>query len=343
MSHADVPSAACVPLPQDAPEATSPLRVNVAADGTDGGRFYVANRPIHAGELLLVAKKADAAVVRDGAVSHTCATCFASSDGPMPLECGECGYVSYCSPRCQEADQPAHAVGECGPLRRLRASTQRGRDRTALRLALQVTHRIRAASEAAAAAEDVPLLALSDLCTGLDAFRSLGSWSERHGRWKALAAEFSDACEGDESWAAADLEALFGQIQCNSFDLWKKQRKRKLGIGLYASASLFNHSCLPNVARSQSGQRLEFYALADVSPGEALCIAYVDPRLPRERRRAELLEDYGFHCACGSCSCDAAEAETLALPSMCPRHLGYMVPASGAGASGPWCTVCVAG
>merc|ERR1712151_688510 len=131
-----------------------------------------------------------------------------------------------------------------------------------------------------------------------------------------------------------ELQAVLGSIECNSFDIWSFQRNRLLGVGLYVAASLFNHSCAPNVARVQRGCQVEFYALTAVQMGEALCIAYINPRIAdATARRSKLLAAYGFSCTCKRCE-GVAES-----PVLCRRHLGYVVPHLDGSEPG-WCTVC---
>ena len=89
------------------------------------------------------------------------------------------------------------------------------------------------------------------------------------------------------------------------------------GSAVFGTASLFNHSCVPNVAHTvwasppeESGQRgtggggprLHFHATRSVRKGEELVIAYVDVELDRAARRQHLLFNYGFGCDCPKCA-----------------------------------------
>ena len=92
---------------------------------------------------------------------------------------------------------------------------------------------------------------------------------------------------------------------CNAFWLWDRTGKlpraaRDGGYCVYPSASLFNHSCVPNVrhdhARSAAGGLLRFRAIRAVRQGEPLEIRYLDPALPDKVRAAALRETWGFEC-----------------------------------------------
>lgn len=76
--------------------------------------------------------------------------------------------------------------------------------------------------------------------------------------------------------------------------------------GLYVLHSHLNHSCSPNVSVRHLEQRtalsrITLVARRDLSPGEELFITYVNPDLPLEQRRRQLLE-WGFgDCLCSRC------------------------------------------
>ncbi|PRP87127.1 NADPH:quinone reductase-like protein [Planoprotostelium fungivorum] len=78
---------------------------------------------------------------------------------------------------------------------------------------------------------------------------------------------------------------------------------RPLGVGLYPTAAVFNHSCLPNVAFSHDNQgAISFRALSDVEKGTELCSSYIDIILPTAERQITLRSRYGFDCHCSRCT-----------------------------------------
>eukprot|EP00927_Polykrikos_kofoidii_P034843 TRINITY_DN29470_c0_g1_i1.p1 TRINITY_DN29470_c0_g1~~TRINITY_DN29470_c0_g1_i1.p1 ORF type:complete len:386 (-),score=53.55 TRINITY_DN29470_c0_g1_i1:76-1086(-) len=314
----------------DAITSASPMRV---ATEPGFGRFYVAARTIQPGELLFATPTPDASVVREGLVDHVCANCFAISDGAsLPVVCTGCRYLAFCSEECRSCTATLHEAAECRAFGRLREKSPPIRmDLTTLRLALQVLYRRRRGSKSRGDGGNC-----EELHTGIESFSAQQNWPERRGRYRKIATAFAYACADDFEWSLEELQDVLGSIECNAFDLWKANRKRKLGLGLYVAGSLFNHSCAPNVAKVQRGSRIEFYSLAAVRSQKELCIAYIDPRIPDvQRRRSELAAGYGFFCKCERCEDGQAKP-----PPCCPRHLGYLVPAED---GGTWCTVCGGG
>ncbi|KIP06875.1 hypothetical protein PHLGIDRAFT_30281 [Phlebiopsis gigantea 11061_1 CR5-6] len=81
--------------------------------------------------------------------------------------------------------------------------------------------------------------------------------------------------------------------------------------GLYVLHSHMNHSCIPNISVRHLDQRtalsrITVIARRDIEPGEELFITYVNPQMPLENRRKQLLE-WGF----GECKCSRCTAEEL--------------------------------
>ena len=75
------------------------------------------------------------------------------------------------------------------------------------------------------------------------------------------------------------------------------------GTGIFPLASLFNHSCDPNVFRYSLGDILVFRAARDIQPGEELFISYIPNEVlcePRRIRR-DFLGDRDFTCSCQKC------------------------------------------
>ncbi|KAI0944631.1 hypothetical protein AcW1_002297 [Taiwanofungus camphoratus] len=105
---------------------------------------------------------------------------------------------------------------------------------------------------------------------------------------------------------------LFGY---DSFLLWLGCMSLNLEAhgGLYVLHSHMNHSCTPSVSVRHLDQRtalsrISVIAKKDIEPDEELLITYVDPDLPVERRRRQLLE-WGFgECQCERCTREAKDA-----------------------------------
>jgi hypothetical protein len=94
------------------------------------------------------------------------------------------------------------------------------------------------------------------------------------------------------------------QFRSNNFGI-TDELVNCIGIGVYPSAALLNHSCAPNcILRyklSEVGPVVQIVAIRDILPGEELTHSYIDCSLPQAMRRDRLLEIYGFSCSCPLC------------------------------------------
>ncbi|KZT70028.1 SET domain-containing protein [Daedalea quercina L-15889] len=79
--------------------------------------------------------------------------------------------------------------------------------------------------------------------------------------------------------------------------------------GIFLIAARINHSCTPNVGRvwEPARQMMVFRTLRAVLVGEELCINYVDVLGTKEDRNANLVERFGFECACEACAMQGEE------------------------------------
>ena len=108
-----------------------------------------------------------------------------------------------------------------------------------------------------------------------------------------------------------DHTALLKRCELNSigFSTWPElihssdQFSGLSGTGIFPLASLFNHSCDPNVFRYSLGDLLIFRAAREIQPGEELFISYIPNEVLSEPRRIrrEFLGDRDFTCSCRKC------------------------------------------
>lgn len=78
--------------------------------------------------------------------------------------------------------------------------------------------------------------------------------------------------------------------------------------GVYPTACLINHSCLPNSHNSWNSVagHETIYAIRPIKSGEEITIAY-DHGGPSTDRQAFLTKSFGFHCNCSGCSLPPSE------------------------------------
>ena len=170
------------------------------------------------------------------------------------------------------------------------------------------------AAEALVGVEEVDVECLED--SKASAIASIAAQA----RFAAPAAFRAPLCE----W-----ERLAGQLQFNTFAITEDAgsgggegggrnargalahaQGRTVGVGLYPSAALLNHSCEPSCAVRfdlAAGAALEVRTTREVDEGEELTIAYIDISRPLAERREKLRKEYAFLCACQRCSREEAE------------------------------------
>uniref|UniRef100_A0A8D1DXD6 [histone H3]-lysine(4) N-trimethyltransferase n=1 Tax=Sus scrofa TaxID=9823 RepID=A0A8D1DXD6_PIG len=103
---------------------------------------------------------------------------------------------------------------------------------------------------------------------------------------------------------------LFLQVICNSFTICNAEMQ-EVGVGLYPSMSLLNHSCDPNCSIVFNGPHLLLRAVRDIEAGEELTICYLDMLMTSEERRKQLRDQYCFECDCFRCQTQDKDADML--------------------------------
>jgi hypothetical protein len=108
------------------------------------------------------------------------------------------------------------------------------------------------------------------------------------------------------------LERLVKAVQLNSLGFYSfpelcsfnEQFRFLTGTGLYRNASMFNHSCDPNVNHYSVGDVSLFRLTRHAKSGEELCISYIGSDLLCEAKsvRYEFLSNRDFECACAKCN-----------------------------------------
>jgi hypothetical protein len=95
-------------------------------------------------------------------------------------------------------------------------------------------------------------------------------------------------------------------------------------VAIYHKASLFEHSCKPNLSKSfSSDNEIVFWAPNAIKANEHLTISYTDVLWGTQNRRHHLRQTKEFDCDCNRCS-DVTECGTF-MSSMkclkCPEGL----------------------
>ncbi|KXZ48781.1 hypothetical protein GPECTOR_25g365 [Gonium pectorale] len=72
---------------------------------------------------------------------------------------------------------------------------------------------------------------------------------------------------------------------------------RPVGIALYPTGALANHSCRPSAVQCFTGSTLQLRALRPLAPGDEITISYLELAATRQERREALADSYFFDAA----------------------------------------------
>lgn len=181
------------------------------ANTSNAGRFYVAAKPIAAGDLILDTA-VHAAVVCEGLVSHVCAFCMKRSDSPLQL-CSSCGYVAFCSNKCKDMCAEIHDL-ECASLANLRQRTSGLSPEALTWLRLVLQDAVQGASSPA-----------KFLCS------SVGTVSKtKRKAWQRIATALRNFC-GDalpSDWSTQRAFEILSACENNCFGIWQDGKSSNL-------------------------------------------------------------------------------------------------------------------
>ncbi|KAJ2460314.1 hypothetical protein GGF42_000916 [Coemansia sp. RSA 2424] len=285
--------------------------LRLETDATKGQRT-VAQREFRRGEAIISIPPLFGFPVRpgeeegegeQGGSDDRCHLCFSQ----VPLRhprCSQCGIAQYCSAACLAAHWAQRHYFECARIKAATARVDFGRVKPAFRPWLRMVVGVDCA---AAARAELQSRAPRWLRVQAAAWARLVSHRDRHPRH--VLRQYEEIAQVLGSPAGVEALCRFG---CNNFAATAANEPSAAPIGHLCCplvSLLLNHSCLPNAAYAYapSGELL-VTALADISSGDEVSLAYVDGLLPRAQRRTELAAVYFFDCQCTRCSGEAPRA-----------------------------------
>lgn len=99
------------------------------------------------------------------------------------------------------------------------------------------------------------------------------------------------------------------QLGMNSEDTETDNDNDGGGMALFPLVSVLNHSCWPNVTHhTDEKDRMVVRAIAPIEAGEEICDSYINIYQGRKGRQTDILQAYGFVCACPRCEGDDANS-----------------------------------
>jgi SET and MYND domain-containing protein len=221
---------------------------------TGAGNGAVATMTLKAGNCVLKAEPLAALPLE---IVKSCAFCFARSTH----RCSLCRIVRYCSRSCQQLDWPQHGR-ECKYMVYYRSIKAANRVQTTPTLLL------------AARLLQMPATMTTLHALGLVTNLSLHAHEavERYKEMSALVIQvIRMASTASTLPTVDDVTALLAMLNCNAFTVCTFEQV-PVGIGLYPSAALFNHSCAPNCMATFTSRQLEIRTIREVSAGEQLTV-----------------------------------------------------------------------
>ena len=326
--------------------ASSAFDVTVA-DGL--GRHPVAARDITVGDTLIIEKPYASVLLPDQTPTH-CHHCLKRVSAPVP--CRQCTTVRYCSDACAQASWQSYHEVECPSLDLIHKSGIGGTGHLALRVVTKSGYAfLKHFKETLESGEDKSFgcnnSGIYDPAEYLPIFHLVTHAGDRAVsdlfRRTIMAVFllkclqrgdfFPDATPAELSFFGGLLLRHLQAIPCNAHEVSELELSLEsvatsvtveIASALYATLSLFNHSCDPAVTRNFYGDICVVRAIRCIPCGSQISDNYgtLSAVSRRPERRAKLREQYYFTCCCEACEADfplyASMAEAaLPVPFKC--------------------------
>ncbi|XP_072369010.1 histone-lysine N-methyltransferase SMYD3 isoform X1 [Scyliorhinus torazame] len=263
------------------------------------GEGLRASRDIAPGQLLYSASPYTY-IPSKKARGSVCEHCLSRKESL--LRCSQCKMARYCNATCQKLAWPDHKR-ECKCLRSIYPNVPTDMTRLVARIIFKLLTASPCSSE--------ELYSVSDLQSNIKEMSeelkgSLGQLTI--GLQFYIKEEIHNASQLPPG---LDLLRLFGQVTCNCFTI-SDGEMQELGVGLYPSMSLLNHSCDPNSTIVFEGKQLQLHAVRQIQVDEELTVSYIDVMATSQERQRQLEKQYCFVCDCKRCEMADKDSNLLA-------------------------------
>ena len=291
------------------------------------GRRTVADRDIKVGDIVMSEVPFAAIMLPGEYAGKHCYQCFAATDAPVP--CSQCSSVLFCSRECRDTAWQRYHWAECSFGELLKPTTCAKIGHLAVRILMCE------GVDSVLSYVKSPLAGNSDPeqhgFNAGDVYNSSSYDCIHHLVTSTKLRDSQDLFEftvlscvlvkimmasgflKDVAASVDDLQLIGGVvlrqlqvIQCNAFRIIELTRPTKfddpqpepVGIGLYPTASLINHSCDPNADLNFYGDTVVVRAMRNISEGEEICISYgpMFYEVKQRLRHKQLKAVYFFNC-----------------------------------------------
>ncbi|XP_074024279.1 histone-lysine N-methyltransferase SMYD3 isoform X2 [Numenius arquata] len=256
-------------------------------------------RRLRPGELLYRAQPF-AYIVSKEQLGGVCERCLRRNEHLQ--RCSQCKVAKYCGKSCQKEAWLDHKQ-ECRCLKSVEPNIPPDSVRLAGRIVFKLLRQSVCLSER--------LYSFSNLQSNIeqlseemkDGLRHLAQTLQLY-----LKTEIQDVSRLPP---AIDFFQIFTKVTCNCFTI-SNGEMQDVGVGLYPSMSLLNHSCDPNCVIVFEGYQLLLRSVREIQIGEELTISYIESLVPTSERQKQLMRQYCFECDCPLCQDQEKDAEKLA-------------------------------
>lgn len=302
--------------PQDrVPCVTDHLKLQDSGDKRVG-RYYVAQKHIPTGETVLVEKAFGACLYPKNFGSH-CNLCFTRITSG--IGCLECAGLAFCSPECRDTACDTYHKWECEYLNLMIGSGMS----ILCFIALRIVTSCKTPDAALARGKQLLeyLCSHSDIREPEDYFQRalmvtfLLRILQKSGFFGRRTTEAAEPTE-KELEIGALLLGLLQALQFNAHEIYgtkltgkhrvKESKTQSLGVGIYKTASYFNHECYPALTRYFQGTDVVLTTTRPLFAGQVAseCYGPSFTMVPMKDRQRHLRSRYWFKCECRVCKED---------------------------------------
>jgi len=291
------------------------------------GRHTVADRDVKVGDILMSETPFAAIMLPGEYAGKHCYQCFAATEAPVP--CYRCSSALFCSRECRDKAWQQYHWAECSYGELLKPTMCAKIGHLAARLlmhqgfesilsymkspAASVTDPEKYGFNAEGVYDSSSYDSVYHLVTSTKLRKAEDLFEFTVLSCVLVKIMIASGFLKEIAESEADLQLIGGAvlrqlqiIQCNAFRIIELTRPTKfdepkpepVGVALYPTVSLINHSCDPNADLNFYGDAVVVRAVRNIPEGEEICITYgpifyeAKPRL----RHSQLKEVYFFNC-----------------------------------------------
>ena len=254
-------------------------------------RVLTTTKPIKSGSILC----ADKPFLSTCTSKILCHSCLQAYNSTTLQACSTCDRARYCSTECLDRDWKA---GHCQSCNVLKTQSRMNEDEALWGLDLLIKTVM--ASSSFGINDCIEWKIFTTLLDHVDQIKAMEETLFEFQNSTAIILNLESIANilTSQNYTNSDAQAsilleYLARLSCNDWFLYDPDGNAMVGEAWYPIASLFNHSCLPNVTFGSHEGLMVVRALKDIEAGDELCVCYTgDLMRRREERREELKERF---------------------------------------------------